>query len=89
MDYAALYWRILTLIPERAASSADLRSLSVISPSTYASPQMVHTRAGTLLKTKVAPSLSKVTVAVPSLVRPFLQITHFMISFSSKIRLPF
>lgn len=46
-------------------------------------PQFAHTRAGTLLMISVIPSLSKVTVALPGLVSPCLQITHFMTLSSS------
>src|SRR3970040_1644584 len=74
-----MYWRISTWIPERAASSADLSSLAVISPSTYSSPQFAQTLAGTPLKTNVAPFFSRVTVVLPTLVSPFLQTTHFMV----------
>ena len=41
------------------------KSRSVIFPSTYPYPQILHTRAGTLLKTKVAPSFSRVIVFFP------------------------
>src|SRR3989338_2148450 len=78
-----MYWRISTWIPERAASSADLSSLAVISPSTYSSPQFAQTLAGTPLKTRGAPFFSRVTVVFSALVSPFLQTTHFMVSFST------
>ena len=45
-------------------------------------------RAGTLLKTKVEPSFSRVIGVFPGLVVPFLQTTHFMSLFSVEVRLP-
>ena len=62
--------------PERAASVAALSNFAAIFSSTYSSLQLERTRAGTPRKTNVAPFLSKVTVAVPGFVLPFLQTTH-------------
>src|SRR5260370_14817596 len=68
--------------PDWIASSAIFSNLAAISSSTYSSPQVVQTRAGTSLITTVAPSCSSVTVTFPGAVSPYLQITHF-IAFSS------
>ena len=68
---------------------ADLSRRAATFPSTYSSPQFVQTRAGTPLKTDVVPSLSRVTVALPIFVSPFLhQRTSCCLS-PFEIRFPF
>jgi len=77
LSYTATYSRTSTWTPERTASSAAFSKCDEVSSPTYASPQLVHTSAGTLLKTSVVSSRSRVTVVLPALVSPVLQMTHF------------